>query len=156
MQQKYELGTRFTYFWHKNEKKISLNFIFAFKPLRFRHACHSFLLSKYASQIKLIPSVVRSVASLRVIWSNFQGPGCQCPVSQGPRVPGSRGPRVLAPGSRVSGSHSPGSQVSGLRITRSCVSGSWVSDPDFRLCLIRTHLALTILNRWQFVREATS
>ena len=125
MQQKYELGTRLTYFWHKNEKKISLNFIFAFEPLRFRHACHSFLLSKYASQIKLIPSVVRSVASLRVIWSNFQGPGCQGPVSQGPRVPGSRapeswlqglgsqGPTVLGLRSRVSGSQGPASQGPG-------------------------------------------
>ena len=37
MQQKYELGTKLTYFWHKNEKKTSLKFIFVFEPLRFRH-----------------------------------------------------------------------------------------------------------------------
>ena len=105
MQQKYELGTRLTYFWHKNEKKISLNFIFVFEPLRFRHTCPSFLLSKFASQIKLIQSVVGSVASLRILGSHFQGPGWQSLVSRGPRVPSL-------------GSHGPGSQVSG---------------PDFRL-----------------------
>ena len=53
MQQKYEFGTRLTYFWHKNEKKISLNFILIFKPLRFWHTCRSSL-SKFPSQIKLI------------------------------------------------------------------------------------------------------
>ena len=53
---KYELGTRLTYFWHKNEKKISLNFIFLFELLSFRHTYTSFLLSKLASQIKLIQS----------------------------------------------------------------------------------------------------
>ena len=50
------VATRLTNVWHKNEKKISLNFIFVFDPLRFRHTCHA--LSKFASQIKLIQSVV--------------------------------------------------------------------------------------------------
>ena len=58
MQLKYELRTRLTYSWHKNEKKISLNFIFVFEPLRFQQTWPSFLLSKFASQIKLIQSVV--------------------------------------------------------------------------------------------------
>ena len=31
MQEKYELGTRLTYFWHKNGKKTSLNFIFCIR-----------------------------------------------------------------------------------------------------------------------------
>ena len=108
MQQKYELGTRLTYFWYKNEKKISLNFILVFEPLRFWHTCRSFLLSKFASQIKLIKSLVESVASNRVLGSHLQGFGCQRLVSQGPRVLGPRsldprsvGLRVLAPGSQV-------------------------------------------------------
>ena len=72
----------------KNEKKISLNFIFVFQPPCFRYTCRSFLLSKYASQINLIQSIVR----------------ISC-ASQGPRVP--------FPWSRVLGSYvpSPGPQV---------------------------------------------
>ena len=121
MQQKYELGTRLTYFWHKNEKKISLNCIFIFDPLRFWHTCRSFLLSKLVSQIKLIQSLVESVASFRVLGSQFQGPGCQGLVFQGPRVPGP-------------GSH--GSRVTGLRIPGLCIPESWVSGlrvPDSRV-----------------------
>ena len=86
MQQKYELGTTLTYFWHKNESKISLNFIFVFKPLSFRHKCPRSLLSKFASQIKLIQSVV---------WVSCKSDGHSVPF----------------PGSQVSGSHVPGSQV---------------------------------------------
>ena len=124
MQQKYELGTRLTYFWHKNEKKIYLNFIFVFESLHLWYACRSFLLSKFASQIKLMQFVVGSVASLSVLGSHFQGPGCQAFASQGSRVPRSR-----VPGSRVSGSQGPGSQVLCLR-----VSGLQASGPGFRLC----------------------
>ena len=54
MQQKYEFGTSLTYFWHKNERKISLNFIFVIESLRFRQTCHA--LSKFALEIKLIQS----------------------------------------------------------------------------------------------------
>ena len=105
MEQKYNLGTKLTYIWHKNEKKISPNFIFVFQPLCFRHICHA--LSKFASQIKLIQYVV----------------GVSC-YSQGPRVP--------LPGSWMSRSHVPGSQfrslrVPSLRIPGSRVSGSRVS-----------------------------
>ena len=49
-QQKSDLGTSLTYFWHKNERKISLNFIFVFEHLRFWHTRSSFLLSKFASR----------------------------------------------------------------------------------------------------------
>ena len=53
MQQK--LGTRFSYDTHK----ISQNFIFVFvEHLHFQQTSLSFLLSKFASQIKLILSVV--------------------------------------------------------------------------------------------------
>ena len=102
MQQKYELGTRLTYFWHKNEKKISLNFIFVFEPLRFRHTCPSFLLSKFASQIKLIKSP-GSVASHRFPDVRIPYPRVPVPESQGLGSQGSRsqGPRIPDPGSQV-------------------------------------------------------
>ena len=108
MQQKYEL--RLTYFWHKNEKKISLNLIFVFEPLRFWQTCPSFLLSKFVSQTNLIQSMVGSVASLRVLRSHFQGPGCQGLVSQGPWVPWSwvSGFQVSGPDFRLSRKNRPG------------------------------------------------
>ena len=127
MQQKYELITRLTYFWHKNEKKISLNFIFVFKPLRFRHTCHP--LSEYASQIKLIQSVAGSVASHWTPGSHYQVPGCQDPMSQGHKSqgPGSQfqSPRILS--LRVPGSRVPEPQVSGSGVSGSRVPGlrSW-------------------------------
>ena len=119
MQRKYELGTRLTYFWHKNEKKISLNSIFVFESLRFRHTYPSFLLSKLPSQIKLIQSVV--------------GVCCQ---SQCPRVPlpGSQGCKSQGPESQFR------SRVSGSQGSVSQVSGSRVSDPDFRLSSIKCDL----------------
>ena len=103
--------------------------------------CPSFLLSKFASELKLIQSVVRvrilgicitsSVLGLRVASSKYQGPICRV---LGVRVPC---PRVPVPRSWVSGSQSP--RVLGLRVlgSGSQVSGSWsrVAGPDFRLCL---------------------
>ena len=121
MQQKYNLGTKLTYIWHKNEKKISPNFIFVFQPLCFRHICHA--LSKFASQIKLIQYVVG-------VSCYSQGPRVPSPGSWMSRshVPGSqfrslRVPSLRIPGSRASGSQVSGSQVLGLR---SQGSGSWV------------------------------
>ena len=102
MQRKYELGTSLTYFLHRNEKKISLNV----KSQRFRHTCPSFLLSKFASQIKLIQSVV---ASLKVPGSHS-------------RIPSPRFLTLASQSSRSQDSRVPG-------------PGSHVSDPDFRLCL---------------------
>ena len=131
MQQKYNLGTKLTYIWHKNEKKISPNFIFVFQPLCFRHICHA--LSKFASQIKLIQYVV----------------GVSC-YSQGPRVPSpgswmsrsmSQGPSSGVSGSQVSGSQSLGPQGPRSQDPRSWVSGlrvpvheSRFSGPEFTLC----------------------
>ena len=154
MQQKYELETRLTNFWHKNEKKISLNFIFVFELLRFRHLCPNFLLSKFASQIKLIQSVVGVRCQTygdRVPGPRFQGPTFQGRKSQvlGSQVSGSQGsssqslgPWVPGPGSLgprfwVLGFQSPGSWVSGSRVPSpsSRGPGSQVSGPDFRLCL---------------------
>ena len=114
--------------------------------LSFRFRCPSFLLSKFASQLKLIQSVVWvqilvicvTSSILRILlaqfqvsasqvqstrdpvpgswWpgchvpeSQFQGSGCQCLVSQGPRVPGYR-----VSGSRVTGPGSQGPRVPGL------------------------------------------
>ena len=114
MQQKYELKTSLTYFWHKNEKKISQNFIFVFEPLPFRHTYPSFLLSKSASQVKF--NTICGGGQLLVT------------VSQGPiaGVPGARVPctRVTSPKAKGPSSRVPGSQV----------SGSQVSGPDVRLC----------------------
>ena len=119
MQQKYKLGTRLTYFWHKTENEISLNFIFVFEPLRFRHACLSFLLSKFTSQIKLIQSVVGG--QLLVSWSQspisrvsgvrISCPRVASPKSQVPRVPGHRVPGSQVPGSQVLGHGSSGTSV---------------------------------------------
>ena len=95
--------------------------------------CPSFLLSKFASQLKLIQSVVRVrilgiCITSSILWvllsewqfpsprnlfpgshvpePQFEHPGCQGPVSQGSRVPGSQ-----LPESWVSGSWVPRSQV---------------------------------------------
>ena len=101
--------------------------------------CPSFILSKFASQLKLIESVVRvkilgiCVTSLimRVLLSGFWVSESQFP-----------GPRDLFPDSWVSGSPSPrvpGSRVHSLRDSASWVPGSQgpgsrVAGPEFRLC----------------------
>ena len=117
----------------------------------FRLRCPSFLLSKFASQLKLIQSVARvgilgicvTMSMLRVLFSGFWVSGLQFPSPRdsfpwsqesGFHVPGSR-----APESRVSGSQVPGSQVSGF----------WVSGPDFRLCL-KEHTFLYLLTYYFF------
>ena len=76
----------------------------------FRLRCPSFLLSKFASQLKLIQSVVWvgilricvTSSILRVLLSEFWVSGSQVPS-----------PRDPVPGSWVSGSHVSGSQSSG-------------------------------------------
>ena len=128
--------------------------VYLLEHLIFWLRCPSFLLSKFASQLKLIQSVVRvgilgiSVASsiLRVLLSGFWASGSQFPS-----------PRDPFPGSWVSGSqfHGPEfrvlcSRIAGLRVFGSWVSESWglrshgprsrVSGPDFRLCHILTIL----------------
>ena len=73
--------------------------------------CPTFLLSKFASQLKLIQSVVRvrilgicvTSSVLRVLHSGFWVSKYQFSI-----------PRDLFPGSRVSGSHVPESQFEGL------------------------------------------
>ena len=104
--------------------------------------CPSFLLSKFASQLKLIQSVVRirilricvTSSILRVLLSEFWVsdsqfpslsdlfPGSWVSESQSPRV---SDPRVL--GLRVSGLRVLGSKVSGLRVSGSQIPGlrSW-------------------------------
>ena len=120
------------------------------EQLSFGLRCLSFWLLKFASQLKLIQSVVRvgilgicvtgpalGNLGLRVTSSEFQGPSSRVPC---PRVPesGVSGSRVLGlrvPGSRVSGSRMSGSWVSGLR--------SRVSGPNFRLCLDDSYTSQT-------------
>ena len=109
--------------------------------LSFWLRCPRFLLSKFASQLKLLQSVVRIrilgicvISSiLRVLLSGFWVSESQFPS-----------PRDLFPGSWVSGSQCPrvsGSRVLGLRVLGLRVPGlrsqgprSRVSGPDFRLC----------------------
>ena len=131
--------------------------------LGFRLRCPSFLLSKFASQLKLIQSVVRiatlgicvTSSVLRVLLSRFWVSGSQVssprdpvpgswvsglhvlvPRFQGPRCqePVSQGPRCQGPVSLVSGSRFPSLRVPGLMVPGSRVPGSLVSGPDFRLC----------------------
>ena len=106
----------------------------------------SFLLLKFASQLKLIQSVVWvgilgicvTSSFLRVLLSRFWVSGSQVPSFRDPVpgswVSGSHVPGSQSPGSWVSGSQSPGSQ--GLRVPgpKSQCLESRVSGPDFRLC----------------------
>ena len=93
--------------------------------------CPSFLLSKFASQLKLIQSVVRvgilgicvTISMLRVLFSGFWVSELQFPS-----------PRDSFPESWESGSHVPESRVSGSR-----VSGLRIPGPDFRLCPFYLH-----------------
>ena len=102
---------------------MPLNCLFVFEPLRFLHTCPSVLLSKFASQIKLMQSPVG-------VSCQSQGPRVQLPGSQVPRprvpVPESQGPRI--PGPRISGLRVPGLRVLRLRVQgpKSHVSGSQV------------------------------
>ena len=118
---------------------------------KFSTRMYSFLLSKFATQLKLIQSVVQfgilgvcvTSSILRVLLSGFWvagsqipssrdpdlGPGCQGPVSQGHRFPG---PRV--PGPESQDTKVPGLRVPGLG---SQGPGSRVSGPDFRLWPLR-------------------
>ena len=96
-----ECNVLLTQKWEENISKF-----YFLEPLRFRQTCHRFLLSKFASQLKLIQSVV----------------GLSC-LSHGPMVPC---PRVASLKSQGS---SPGFQS-----RRSQGPGPRVSGPDFRLC----------------------
>ena len=140
MQQKYELWTRLTYFWHKNEKKISLNFIFRIRNPTFStymsqlfivKICFTneiniisgggqLLVSESQGSISRVPSVRFFVGSLKL-----QGPSSRVPESQDPRIPGSgsRGPRSGVSGSLVPGIRVPGSDVSGSQGSRSQCPG---------------------------------
>ena len=95
-------------------------FVHLLEHLSFSLRCPNFLLSKFATQLKLIQSVVwlgiqvtasqvqlsgscsqysgSQGCNFQVAGTHFQGPGCQNPVSQGPRVKG-LGSQVL--GSQV-------------------------------------------------------
>ena len=141
MQQKYEVGTGLTYFWHKNEIKISLNFIFVFEPLLFQHTYLSFLLSKLASQINLIQSVVGFSCYSQGLRVPLLGSQVPCPRVTSPKAQGpsseSQGPKSQSLRSQGSGSQDPCiSESLGLRVLG---PGSQVSGPDFRLCLHFSH-----------------
>ena len=113
MQQKYELGSYkvnliLTQKWENIPK-----FYFCIRAPSLRCTCPSFLLSKLASEIKLMQSVVG-------VSCQSQGPRVPLPGSRvtGSHVPGLQvpRPRVVVAGSQVSGCQGPGPQVSGLRV----------------------------------------
>ena len=125
--------------------------------LSFWLRCPSFLLSKFASQLKLIQSVVRvgilgiwvTSSILRVLLSGFWVSGLQFPSPRdlfpGSWVSGShftesqfQGPVSQGPSSRSPGSHCPrfqGPRIPGLR---SQGPRSRIPGPDFRLCPTNT------------------
>ena len=136
-----------------------------FHPLQhqsFQLICPSFLLSKFASQLKIIKSVMRfwilgiyvSSSVLMVLGLRFQVSESQVSSPRDP-VPGSRVSLLCVPGSSVPGLRAqiPGfrtpwsrvswSRVPGFRVSGSQDSGSqglvsespWsrVSAPDYRL-----------------------
>ena len=108
-----------------------------FESLRFRHTCPGFLLSKFASQIKLIQSVEWGlVTSVKVPGFDFHGLGCQGPMSQCLK---SQLIRSQFQGRKFYGLESRvlGSRVSGL--------GSQVSGPGCRLCHFEHILQLFLL-----------
>ena len=147
MQEKYELGTRLTYFGYKNEKKISLNFILGIRNPTFLTYMPQLLIIKICFTNKINTICVGG----HLLVSGFQGPismapsvRSTCPRNQGLKVPSFKipvpGPTV--PSSWVSGSQvqdlrvrDPGYQgprvpcirVPGSQVSESWVSGSWVS-----------------------------
>ena len=133
------------------------------RDLSFRLRYPNFLLSKFASQSKLIKSVVR-IGILGICVTNSQGPAFRIlgfrvtsPKSHGPSsvvlgvrvpIPGCWVSGSVSQDTRVSGSRVPGpgfqslgSQVLGPgsqcpRVSSLRIPRSRVSGPDFRLCLI--------------------
>ena len=121
--------------------------------------CPSFLLSKFASQLKLFnlwygSEYLESASQVQFSGSCSQNSGSQTrnfqvsvtyfqvPGCQSLRVPGSRIPESWVSGSQVSGSWGPRSQVSGSQGPRSRVSG-----PDFRLCPMKRAVLRKKLHR---------
>ena len=114
----------------------------------------SFLLSKFAWELKLIQSVVRfgilgicvTSSILRVLLSGFWVSGwVTISKYQGSfsRVLDVRAPEFWVSGSRISGS-----QVSGSWGLRSQGPRSRVSGPDFRLCLKQPVYFLKTVEFW--------
>ena len=114
--------------------------------LSFWLRCPRFLLSKFASQLKLLQSVVRIrilgicvISSiLRVLLSGFWVSESQFPSPRdlfpGSWVSGSQCPRVS--GSRVLGLRVLGLRVPGLRVLGSLVSGLRVPGPGSQVLIL--------------------
>ena len=133
MQQKYELGTRLTYFWptQKWEENIP-KFGFCIRAPTF--STHIPCLFKICFRNKV--NTICGGDQLLVA-------GCKCPITWvlGVRIPCPRvasskaqGPSSRVPESQVSGSRGLGSQDPRVPGLRSQGPGSRVSGPDFRLC----------------------
>ena len=123
MQQKYELWTRLTYFWHKNEKKISLNFIFRIRNPTF---------STYMSQLFIVKICFTNEINIisgggQLLVSESQGS-----ISRVPSVRFFVGSlKLQGPSSRVPESQVPGSQVPGLGIPGLGFQGLWSQVSEF-------------------------
>ena len=116
MQQKYELGTGLSYFWHKNEKKISLNLIFCIPAPTFWTLMSLLFIIKicFTNKINTICDGGQLLVS-----------GSQYPISRVtsvrlpcPRTQGSEGPSrsVSVLGSQSPRSQDPRSHILGLKI----------------------------------------
>ena len=122
IQPKNELETSLTYFWHKNEKKISPSLFLYSSPYDF----DTHVLAFYYK-----------ICSTNKVNTISGGGQLLVSGSQGPRVPFPRS-RVSCPTSQGCKSQVPGSQFQGLgsqgpRSWGLGVSGSQVSGPDFGL-----------------------
>ena len=125
MQQKYELQTWLTYFWYKNEKKVSINFIFVFESLRFHQTCLAFYFQKF---------LIITCGGGQLLFSGSQTPILRVPC---PSVALSSC-RVLSPGSQVSRSQALGPSFWGLgsRVSRLRVLGRKVPCPRSEMLIL--------------------
>ena len=108
MQQKYELRIRLTYFWNKNEKKVSLNFIFCIRGGTFlTHMSQLFII-----EICFTKKYNTICGGGQLLVSGSQGPIFRAPSV---RFPGPRIQELEVPSPRVLGSQVLGYQVPGPR-----------------------------------------
>ena len=131
MQQKYELGTRLSYFWQKNEKKISLNSIYIRAPTFSTQMPCPFKIC-FTNKVNAVfvggqllvtgsQGPITRVSGVRIPCPRVASPKVHGPKSQSHRVPGLR-----VSGLRVPGLKLPGSWVARFQGPGSQFSGSWV------------------------------
>ena len=135
IQPKNELETSLTYFWHKNEKKISPSLFLYSSPYDFdTHALAFYYKICSTNKVNTISGggqlLVSGSQGPRVPGSHFQDPGCYVPR---PRV---ASPKSQGPSSRVLGPRVPGLGVLGSQGPRSWFWTVPMLAPSFQLILI--------------------